>query len=48
MLMDLDGYSAWERHMVARCADVERAAGVGAGDAERDARSAARAGGRAA
>lgn len=21
MLMDLDGYSAWERHMVARCAD---------------------------
>jgi Fe-S-cluster containining protein len=23
MLMDLDGYSAWERHMVARCADSE-------------------------
>jgi hypothetical protein len=22
MLMDLDGYSAWERHMVARCADA--------------------------
>lgn len=22
MLMDLDGYSAWERHMVGRCADV--------------------------
>jgi Fe-S-cluster containining protein len=22
-LMDLDGYSAWERHMVARCADVD-------------------------
>jgi Fe-S-cluster containining protein len=24
MLMDLDGYSAWERHMVARCRDVTR------------------------
>ena len=24
VLMDLDGYSAWERHMVGRCADVER------------------------
>ena len=25
VLMDLDGYSAWERHMVARCARVEGA-----------------------
>ncbi len=25
MLMDLDGYSAWERHMVARCANVAAA-----------------------
>jgi len=25
MFMDLDGYSAWERHMVARCRDVTRA-----------------------
>ena len=25
MLMDLEGYSAWERHMVRRCADVSRA-----------------------
>lgn len=25
MLMDLEGYSAWERHMVARCRDVTRA-----------------------
>ena len=25
VLMDLDGYSAWERHMVARCADVAMA-----------------------
>lgn len=24
MLMDLEGYSAWERHMVARCRDVDR------------------------
>jgi hypothetical protein len=24
MLMDLDGYSAWEQHMVQRCADVTR------------------------
>jgi hypothetical protein len=24
MLMDLDGYSAWERHMVQRCADISR------------------------
>jgi hypothetical protein len=24
MLMDLEGYSAWEQHMVAACADVER------------------------
>jgi Fe-S-cluster containining protein len=24
MMMDLDAYSAWERHMVARCADVHR------------------------
>ena len=24
VLMDLDGYSAWERHMIGRCADVER------------------------
>jgi len=24
MLMDLDGYSAWERHMVQRCEDVAR------------------------
>lgn len=24
MLMDLDGYAAWETHMVARCADVSR------------------------
>lgn len=24
MLMDADGYSAWERHMVSRCADVTR------------------------
>jgi Fe-S-cluster containining protein len=24
MLMDLDGYSAWERHMVARCSDVQQ------------------------
>jgi hypothetical protein len=24
MLMDLDGYAAWERHMVARCADDSR------------------------
>ena len=24
VLMDLDGYSAWERHMVGRCADVEQ------------------------
>jgi hypothetical protein len=24
MLMDSDGYSAWEQHMVARCADVHR------------------------
>jgi Fe-S-cluster containining protein len=24
MLMDLDGYAAWERHMVARCAALER------------------------
>jgi hypothetical protein len=24
MLMDLDGYSAWERHMVARCRDLTR------------------------
>ena len=23
MVMDLDGYSAWERHMVARCADAD-------------------------
>jgi hypothetical protein len=23
VLMDLDGYSAWERHMVGRCADVQ-------------------------
>ena len=23
VLMDLDGYSAWERHMVGRCADVD-------------------------
>ncbi len=23
VLMDLDGYTAWERHMVGRCADVE-------------------------
>ena len=23
MLMDLDGYTAWERHMVTRCADAE-------------------------
>lgn len=25
MLMDLEGYSAWERHMVQRCADTSRA-----------------------
>ena len=25
MLMDLEGYSAWEHHMVRRCAEVERA-----------------------
>jgi hypothetical protein len=25
MLMDLQGYTAWERHMVARCADLNRA-----------------------
>ena len=24
VLMDLDGYSAWERHMVGRCAEVEQ------------------------
>jgi len=24
VLMDLEGYSAWERHMVGRCADVEQ------------------------
>ncbi len=24
MLMDLEGYTAWERHMVARCSDVAR------------------------
>lgn len=24
MLMDLPGYSAWERHMIARCADADR------------------------
>lgn len=24
MLMDLDGYTAWERHMVARCVDLAR------------------------
>lgn len=24
MLMDFDGYTAWERHMVARCADLTR------------------------
>jgi Fe-S-cluster containining protein len=24
VLMDLEGYGAWERHMVARCAEVER------------------------
>jgi len=24
MLMDLDGYTAWERHLVTRCADLQR------------------------
>jgi Fe-S-cluster containining protein len=27
MLMDLDGYTAWERHMVARCSNVQRPPG---------------------
>jgi hypothetical protein len=38
MLMDLEGYSAWERHMVARCADVSVAPETVLATLERDAR----------
>jgi len=38
MLMDLEGYSAWERHMVARCADVTIAPESVLATLERDAR----------
>lgn len=39
MLMDLEGYSAWERHMVRRCADVRRAPESVVATLARDARS---------
>ena len=38
MLMDLDGYSAWERHMVARCRDVTRTPEAVVATLARDAR----------
>jgi Fe-S-cluster containining protein len=38
MLMDLEGYSAWERHMVARCADVSVPPETVLATLERDAR----------
>jgi len=39
MLMDLDGYSAWERHMVARCSETTWSPEQVVGVLERDARS---------
>ena len=42
MLMDLDGYSAWERHMVAAFADVERPPDSVLATLMRDARALAR------
>jgi Fe-S-cluster containining protein len=38
MLMDLDGYSAWERHMVARCAHADASPECVLATLERDAR----------
>jgi Fe-S-cluster containining protein len=38
MLMDFDGYTAWERHMVARCRDVQRRPASVLATLERDAR----------
>jgi Fe-S-cluster containining protein len=38
MLMDFDGYMAWERHMVARCRDVQRRPASVLATLERDAR----------
>ena len=38
MLMDLEGYSAWERHMVARCADASASPEAVIATLERDAR----------
>lgn len=37
MLMDVEGYAAWERHMVARCSDIERAPASIVATLERDA-----------
>jgi Fe-S-cluster containining protein len=39
MLMDLDGYSAWEAHLVARCADVEQSPETALATMMRDARA---------
>jgi hypothetical protein len=39
MLMDLEGYSAWERHMVARCADRSASPETVIATLERDARA---------
>jgi hypothetical protein len=38
MLMDLEGYGAWERHMVRRCADLDRTPESVLATLERDAR----------
>lgn len=38
MLMDLEGYTAWERHMVARCANLQAAPESVLATLERDAR----------
>ncbi len=38
MLMDLDGYTAWERHMVRRCADMSSSPDAVLATLERDAR----------
>jgi hypothetical protein len=38
MLMDLEGYSAWERHMVARCSDLSLSPESVLATLERDAR----------